>query len=216
MTRKLLIVCVALLFFSLGAVAQQQTIEKRSEIPFAFKEFKDAKVLQPFGRYVKAKANIMLKNAALCYTENGKILQAYAKGILGVEFDSVKYMKVDSLAMGKVIASKNYNYLVCVTTIDMDQYKQETHGDENLPFFNIEELGTFLNLENDPRNMKTGYPLKDTYYFIARGQVIPAMESKFKKAVRPERKSDFKKLMGDRFWSWKDEKSLTQLLDFLP
>ena len=32
----------------------------------------------------------------------------------------------------------------------------------------------------------------------------------------PGQKQAFKVLMGNRFWSWKDEESLKMLLDFLP
>ena len=46
----------------LPIAAQQQKADVRSHTIFAFPEFKEAKVLQPFGRFTKAKANILLKN----------------------------------------------------------------------------------------------------------------------------------------------------------
>ena len=197
------------------AVAQQQIEQKRSLIPFVFPEFKDAKVLQTFGRSVKAKANIMLRNGALCYLDGDKILQAYTRNIIGVEFDSVRYMKVDS-AMGRVVAQKGYNYLLCVTTVDMNKYRAETTGGENLPFFEIDELNVFIDLQRDVRDADKGLPLEDKYYFSIMGDVIPANQSHFEKYVRPELKSKFRELMENRIWSWKEEKDLVELLDYLP
>ena len=139
--------------------------------------------------------------------------------ILGVRFDSVEYKRVGE-QMGVVVAQRGYNFLVRVTTIDKKKYQEETRGGENLPFFEIlpeQGGGFFMELDREPlREYEQGIPLKNTYYFLARGVEIPAVESKFKKHVRPEMKRAFKTLMEDRFWSWRDEKSLTQLLMYLP
>ena len=59
-------------------------------------------------------------------------------------------------------------------------------------------------------------PLCDTYYFSVKGRIIRANETEFKKVMDPGQKQAFKVLMGNRFWSWKDEESLKMLLDFLP
>jgi len=53
-----------LLLLGLGtAQAQQLQEEQRSERQLVFADFRDAKVLQTFGRLVKAKANILYKNS---------------------------------------------------------------------------------------------------------------------------------------------------------
>ena len=213
--KKLCLSCLIALLCAFTMQAQQQLERKRSLIPFVYPEFRDAKVLQTFGRSVQAKANILLRNGALCYLEGDKILQAYTQNILGVEFDSVRYMKVDS-AMGRVVAQKGYNYLLCVTRVDMDKYRAETTGGENLPFFEIDELNVFIEMQHDVRDEDKGLPLEDEYYFSIMGQVIPANESKFEKFVRPELMKQFKELMENRVWSWKEEEDLVELLDYLP
>ncbi len=213
--RKLL--CLLLLLAAaVPASAQQQTADKRSHQLFVFKEFKDAKVLQPFGRSTTAKANIFYKNGALCFMQDGKIMQAYTNNVLGVEFDSLQYKKVDDTCMGLVVASKGYNYLLRVTTIDMKQYKAETEGGDNLPFFEIPDIGAFVEIDGESFEYDKGYPLDDKYYFSIQGQIIPANETQFKKFVRPEMKEAFKNLMNDRLWSWRDESSLKQLFNYLP
>ncbi len=213
--KKSILTIVLLLALTPRLAAQQQLEDKRSESPFAFAEFRDAKVLQPFGRFVRAKANILLRHSTLCYKEGDKVKQAYVKNILGVEFDSVKYVKVDS-AMARVIATKNYNQLVCVTTIDMRRYEAETYGGDRLPYFFLEEMGSVIEIDSDKHGDAKGFPLKDKYYFIIKGRPYAANERVIKKQIRPDMKLAFKNLMADRFWSWSDPESLKQLLEYLP
>ena len=60
MKTKLKTIILALLaaFAALPANAQQDQGDKRTKIIFAFPEFREAKVIQPFGRYTTAKVNI--------------------------------------------------------------------------------------------------------------------------------------------------------------
>ncbi len=214
MKRFFLLLITGLL--ALQSQAQQQAIEVRTHSIFAFPEFKEAKILQPFGRYTKAKANILLKKSTLCFVKEDKIMEAYVQNILGVEFDSVKYMKLNESQMGRVVAQKGYNYLLCVTTINMTKLKAETEGGDNLPFLDIPDAGAFFEIDGQAFEFDKGYPLSDKYYFSIRGKVIPANETAFKKHVRPEMKTAFKRLMHDKFWSWNDAGSLSQLFTYLP
>lgn len=212
---------IFIILFALSDTLQAQQVQeiRRSESPYVFPEFKEAKILQPFGRFVKAMANIFYSDAALVYKdEQGQTRKAYVKNILGVEFDSVKYVKVDSM-MGRVVQEKGYNRLVRVTRIDRARYERETRGGENLPFFEIDLMGSpfFANLESaEMREEDLHLPLQDKYYFICRGEAIPAVEREIKKRVRPEMKNAFKRLMHDPFWSWQDERSLKMLMEYLP
>lgn len=216
---KRLLTVFALCALVMSAAAQQATVLQRSKTIFQFDDFRVGRVLQPFGRYVNDTLNILLKDASLCFRRGDKIYAANVSHILGVRFDSVEYKRVGE-QMGVVVAQRGYNFLVRVTTIDKKKYQEETRGGENLPFFEIlpeQGGGFFMELDREPlREYEQGIPLKNTYYFLARGVEIPAVESKFKKHVRPEMKRAFKTLMEDRFWSWRDEKSLTQLLMYLP
>ncbi len=204
-----------LLLTVLPLSAQQQTADVRTHSIFAFPEFSDAKVLQPFGRYTKAKANILLKNSTLCFVKDDKVMEAYVQNVLGVEFDSIRYMKVDDRCMGRVVASKGYNYLLEVTTIDAKKLQAETTGGDNLPFLDIPDAGAFFEIDGQAFEFDKGYPLTHRYYFSIMGKIIKANESAFKPYVRPEMKKAFKNLMADHFWSWNDIPSLTQLFAYL-
>ena len=215
---KRIIIPLLMMLLAMPLFAQQSKELRRSQSALYFPEFKDAKILQPFGRSTKAKANILLKNGALCYLENDTIMQAYTQNILGVEFDSVKFVKVDETQMGRVVATKGFNQLLCVTKVNMRKYKEETEGGENLPYLEIVDTGAFFEIDSDSqlREYDKGIPLQDEYYFYVKGVIVPAVESKFKKYVRPEMAKAFKNLMADRWWSWEDEVSLKQLLPYLP
>ncbi|MDO4929697.1 MAG: hypothetical protein Q4E59_01030 [Bacteroidales bacterium] len=214
---KKLFLYLMLFCLSLPMMAQQQLGDKRTHSIFAFSDFKDAKVLQPFGRYTTAKANILLKNSTLCFLQDDKtVMEAYVDNVLGVEFDTVTYMRLDDNQMGKVIAKKGYNYLLCVTTINMSKLYDEREGGDNLPFFEITDVGAFFEIDGQAFESNKGYPLTDKYYFSIQGTIIPANETQFKKYVRPEMKSAFKRLMNDKFWSWSDPASLAELFTYLP
>lgn len=214
----LLFACCSLL----PLAAQQQQEELRAHSQLLFPEFRNAKVLQTFNRRVKAKANILYKNAALCYLDekDNKVYQAVNKSIVGVEFDSIRYMKVNEVAMGRVIAQQGQNLLLCVTTIDMQRYKAQTGGGSDLPFFEIDMAGLGLNQLMDLSGAEQldnhGYPLKQEYYFMLKGRVVEARERRIKKEVLPEMKEAFKNLMNDRWWSWKDPASLSKLFIYFP
>lgn len=208
------IACSLLALLSLPLSAQQLQEERRSKIPFAFTEFKEAKVNQPFGRYTKAKINFRLWDGALCFIDTEEnVRRAYVKNILSVDVDSVRYMKVDSV-FGQVIASQNYNFLVRVTLIDKKAWGQEV---TELNEMMANGGGTFkwsiLDLEEKAAQ---GYILKDEYYFILRGNIVRARESYIKKQISPEYKEAFKTLMADRWWSWHDPQCLAKLLMYFP
>ena len=217
MKQQFVILLLALLS-ALPASAQQALVMKRSQTPLLYPEFREAKILQPFGRFVTAKANIILKDGSLVYLDDktGKVMRAYVSNIIGVNFgDSVRYLKVDSV-MARVVAEKNYNYLLCNTHVNMKLYREETDGTRGMDFFDMPDTGVFLNLDSQKRNDDNGIPLTDTYYFSIKGTIIKANESEFKKFVSKDQMQAFKVLKENRFWSWRDAESLKMLLDFLP
>ncbi len=215
--KKILFLLIALAFsFAAPANAQQNQQLRRSRSIFLYPEFQKAKIRQSFGRFVEAEANIYLKDASLVYKENGKIMRAYTKGIFGVTFaDTAEYVKVDSV-MARVVAKKGFNSLLCKTTVNMARYREEESGGSGMDFFEMSDFNVFMNMNDDQRDDDLGIPLQDKYYFSVKGFIVPANESDFKKSMNPAKEAQFKELMKDRFWSWRDPKSLQMLLDFLP
>ena len=209
MKRWLLTLCF-IIVSAVAAMAQQGQVERRSKTLFVFPEFKEAVVQQTFGRSIKAKANIYLGEGTLIYIDakTGKKMRAYLSNIVGVTFDdTIRYMRVDSI-MARVVAQRGYNILLRHTYVDKKRLQDERVRDLNFEMSGVIYL--------DKRDDEQGYPLTDRYYFIVRGETIPANESAFKRFVGKDQKQAFKVLMGNRFWSWKDPESLMMLFDFLP
>ena len=219
MKLKLITLLTFLLLLPHATLAQQSKKQERSATPFAHAEFKRAKILQPFGKFVWAEANIYLKDASLCFMENDTIKKAFVDKVIAVQFDSVTYRKVEKNQMGLVIAEKNYNSLIRVRTIDMKQYTEETDGTQNAAYLDFDGIGrmesTFIDLNNSPF-LEEGFPVKDKYYFIVKGKCVVANESHIEREVSKQHMDEFKKLMRDQWWSWRDEASLKMLLEFLP
>ena len=219
MNYKHLITFALLLLLPNLLFAQQSKKQERSSTPFANSEFKRAKILQPFGKFVWADANIYLKDASLCFMDGDTIKKAYVDKVIAVQFDSATYRKVEDGQMGLVVAEKNYNSLVRVRTIDMKQYTEEHDGTQNAAYFEFDGLGrmgnAFIDLNNAPF-LEEGYPVKDKYYFIVKGKCVVANESHIEREVSKKHMNDFKTLMRNRWWSWRDEESLKMLLEYLP
>lgn len=51
-------------------------------------------------------------------------------------------------------------------------------------------------------------------FFVVKGEAIPAAEKIVKKSIRADKRNDFKELMKNRKWSWKDANSLKVLVDY--
>lgn len=220
--KRIALLSTLLLWVCISLFAQQAQEDLRTDRQLVFPHFREAKVLQTFNRSIKVKANIMYRNAALCFIDesDGKIRQAFTNNIVGVEFDSIRYVKVDTVSMGLVVAEQGYNRLLAVTTIDMKRYKELTGGNTDLPFVSLDMGGMgmdqFIDLSGAEQQANKGYPLRRDYFFYLKGRIVPAKERLIKKEVDPKMKTAFKNLMADRWWSWKDEKSLSQLLMYFP
>jgi len=207
----------------LPAFGQQAQEDLRTDRQLVFPTFRQAKVLQTFGRFVTAKANVLYRDGALCFIDpaDGKVRKVANASVLGAVFDdSIRYERVEGATMGRVVAAQGVNKLLCVTTIDMDRYRELTSGSTDLPFVSLDSGGAlpdvFMDLSGTEQRANKGFPLKRTYYFSLRGKIVPAKERMVKKEVRDDMKLAFKNLMEDRWWSWQDEKSLQRLLMFFP
>ena len=78
--------------------------------------------------------------------------------------------------MGRVVARQGYNYLLCVTTVNMNLLKEETYSSNSAGFFDLDipsasgvNVNTFFELDRDKRDSDVGYPLQNKYYFLAIG-----------------------------------------------
>lgn len=212
--KKFAIIAVALLYIA-AAHAQQAQEEKFSSSPYVFSNFMDANIKFAFGGKGKAKANIFLRDASLIFLKNNTKMKANLVNVVEVAFGDTVYRKTGE-QLGRVIAHNDSNYLVEVTTVDIDAIREAERSNQNTRFLDLPEFNIFIETEGDyfGNTIEQRFPLKSVYYFIKNGQPFRASENEFRKHLLKNRKKDFKELMKDRYWSWKDPESLSKLLTY--
>lgn len=213
--KKTILSLFALLWVSGATMAQQAQVERRSKIPFAYKDFKDGNIEFAFGKDKIYKANIFLKDASLLYKNDTTVMKANLFGVISVDFGDALYRKTGD-RMGKVIEQKGEVFLTVVTTIDTDRMREDARSGRNSTFLDLPEFNLFIDTNADywAEGEGSSWPLKDEYFFVVKGEAIPAAEKIVKKSIRADKRNDFKELMKNRKWSWKDANSLKVLVDY--
>lgn len=213
--KRLTAFTVAVLLCCATATAQQAQVEKRTSIPYAYKDFRKATVEFSFGKDKVYDANIFLKDGSLLYKKDTTVMKAELFGVISVDFGDAKYRKT-GLRMGKILAQKGDVMLTVVTTIDTGRMQEDARSGRNSTFLDLPEFNLFVETNADywAGNEGVTWPLKDEYFFIVNGETIQAAEKIIKKRIRSDKKSDFKELMKNRKWSWRDAKSLEVLIDY--
>lgn len=213
--KKTILFLFALLWVSGATMAQQAQVERRSKIPFAYKDFKDGNIEFAFGKDKIYKANIFLKDASLLYKNDTTVMKANLFGVISVDFGDALYRKTGD-RMGKVIEQKGEVFLTVVTTIDTDRMREDARSGRNSTFLDLPEFNLFIDTNADylAEGEGSSWPLKDEYFFVVKGEAIPTAEKIVKKSIRADKRNDFKELMKNRKWSWKDANSLKVLVDY--
>ena len=213
--KKTILFLSALLWVSGATMAQQAQVERRSKIPFAYKDFKDGNIEFAFGKDKIYKANIFLKDASLLYKNDTTVMKANLFGVISVDFGDALYRKTAD-RMAKVIEQKGEVFLTVVTTIDTDRMREDARSGRNSTFLDLPEFNLFIDTNADywAEGEGSSWPLKDEYFFVVKGEAIPAAEKIVKKSIRADKRNDFKELMKNRKWSWKDANSLKVLVDY--
>lgn len=213
--KKTILFLFALLWVSGATMAQQAQVERRSKIPFAYKDFKDSNIEFAFGKDKIYKANIFLKDASLLYKNDTTVMKANLFGVISVDFGDALYRKTGD-HMGKVIEQKGEVFLTVVTTIDTDRMREDARSGRNSTFLDLPEFNLFIDTNADywAEGEGSSWPLKDEYFFVVKGEAIPAAEKIVRKSIRADKRNDFKELMKNRKWSWKDANSLKVLVDY--
>lgn len=214
MKKTILLLAIALAAAT-GAEAQQAQVVKRSKTPCAYKDFRDGSVEFLFGKPKTYKANVFLRDASLVYMQDGKVMKANLGSVSQVTFGNDVYRRTGD-RLGKLVAENDSVALTDVITIDATKMSDDARSGVNSAFLDMPEFGVFVATDADywGRDDAVGFPLKDEYFFIVKGQVVPANEKAVKKRVRADRKADYKELMKNRRWSWRDAKSLEVLLSY--
>ncbi len=204
--------------------AQQAQEEERTAVPYEYPAFREATVTMMFGSRKNVKANIYLDGSKFYFMQDDKPIEADLSNIHRVAFGDSIYMPVDN-RMARIVAEDSSKMLVCVRTIDLYEMKGRSDGfggrdqsGEGLPFFQIDINGVLgmVELNNSEAQEKARmFPLKREYFFLLDGDIVPAKERPVMSRYSKTERKRLRELTENRFWSWRDENSLVQLLHIL-
>lgn len=210
-------------FLSLPLLGQQVQEEETTPIPYAFPQYRKATVTMMFGSKKEVMGNIYLDGSKFYFLKDSIAIEAGLSNISRVAFGDTLYMPVDT-SLARIVATKDNKMLICIRTIDKYKMKGSNDGihgadkrGEGMAFFQLDMFSSMGFIELNPDNVDKSrlFPLKREYYFILDGEIIPAKERPVMKRYTKTQRKVLKGMTENRFWSWKDEQSLVQLLDLL-
>lgn len=223
MNKKMLLSLFAPALFLVPVRAQQAQEEERVKIPFEFPAYREATVTMMFGSKKQVEGNIYLDGSKFYYLRNGKPIEADLFNIHRIQFGDTVYIPVDTMA-ARIVAQKGDNMLVCLKTIDRRkmQGRNDAPGSdkrgEGMAYFQLDMFSSmgFMELNNmeEEKNARL-FPLKREYYYFLNGQLVPAKEGNVMKRYDKAQRKSLRVITENRRWSWKDENSLVQLLEYL-
>ena len=169
--KKTILFLFALLWVSGATMAQQAQVERRSKIPFAYKDFKDGNIELAFGKDKIYKANIFLKDASLLYKNDTTVMKANLFGVISVDFGDALYRKTGD-RMGKVIEQKGEVFLTVVTTIDTDRMREDARSGRNSTFLDLPEFNLFIDTNADywAEGEGSSWPVERRIFFRGKGR----------------------------------------------
>lgn len=204
--------------------AQQAQEEELSKIPFEYPGYRDATVTMMFGSKKQVKGNIYLDGSKFYFLQGKKPIEADLYNINRIQIGDTTYMPVDTMA-ARIVAQVGNKMLVCIKTIDKKKMKgrNDARGEndrrgEGMAYFQLDMLSAmgFMELNNSEVEKKAKlFPLKKEYFYFLDGQKVPAKENPVMKRYDKAKRKSLRVITENRMWSWKDENSLKQLLEFL-
>lgn len=210
-------------FLCLPVFSQQVQEEETTPIPYAFPQYRKATVTMMFGSKKEVMGNIYLDGSKFYFLKDSIAIEAGLSNVSRVAFGDTLYMPVDT-SLARIVATEDNKMLICIRTIDKYKMKGSNDGiqgedkrGEGMAFFQLDMFSSMGFIELSPENIdKTKlFPLKREYFFIIDGEIIPAKERPVMKRYTKAQRKVLKGMTENRFWSWKDEQSLTQLLKLL-
>lgn len=207
MKRQLLMLFVAMM----GVAAQAQVKTTKLAV---YPEFKPATIKLVDGRILKQPlANVFLKNGALLYVSNGKVMEANMKNINTVDFEDRHYVKIDSL-LTYVVGNVGTNLLYRTQVIDVDAYNRNLRNNVNIT--NL-DFGSLIQYTTIDLSTEDDYllPLIDLYYYQYNGKIIRVHERDIWRVLPKDKRRLFKTIVGKDDFSWTNQESLMELLKYI-
>ncbi len=212
MKNILLTILLSLTSFQL---TRAQILDGRTNDITVFHNFIPATILLESGKTNRQReANIFLKNGALIYKSQGKVMQANMNVIKNVLFGKKLFVKIDD-RLAEIVDSCGDNKLALIRQINIDGLNTEILNNSTITSIDItasEHIG-ITRTEVEPDQL--AYPVDEIYYFIVNGKPILAHERDAKRAAGRKRQEAYERVISDRHFKWTQQESLMEVLKVL-
>ena len=192
-----------------------QIIDGRTNDITLFHDFTPATILLESGQINRQReTNIFLKNGALIYKSQGKVMQANMNVIKNVLVGKRLFMKIEG-KLAEIVDSCGENKLALIRQINIDGLNTEILNNStitSIDFTASEHIG-ITRTEANPDQL--AYPVDDIYYFIVNGKPILAHERDAKRAVGRKNKEAYERVISERHFKWTQKESLMEVLKVL-
>lgn len=195
--------------------ADAQIIDGRTNDITLFHAYQPALILLESGKANRQReANVFLKNGALIYKSQGKVMQANMDVVKAVLFGETRFIKVAG-KLAEVVDSCGENALVLVRQINIDGLNMEILNNSTITSVDITGSEYIGITRTDVSPDQLAYPVDDIYYFMINGKPVLAHERDARRAAGRKRQEAYEKVINDRHFKWTQRESLMEVLKVL-
>lgn len=211
--QKLFLITTLLLALTSQAIRAQIVDGRTNDVTF-FHDYQPATILLASGKLNRqAAANIFLKNGALIYKSQGKVMQANMDVVSRVMFGERQFMKVDN-KLAEVVDSCGENLLVMVSLINMEGLNTEILNNSTIT--NISTGANHIGVTRvDASPESLNYPVDEIYYFVVNDKIVLAHERDARRAAGRKKLRAYETLTSPYSFRWTDRNCLMEILKLL-
>lgn len=167
--------------------------------PFLNQRFDVATVYTGFVNVTKTQVpcNIHIGNQTLWYAKDDTLMEANPGSVLRVEFRDGTYIPINQSLFGKIVKEDEAGKVIRVREVDQKEMEERAKSASNLGIFlldgpsmltqSIDLMGQYVaKPEEQP------LPVKDTFYYLFKGQLFEANETNILAHIDPARKREYR------------------------
>lgn len=224
MTCKWMCILVVYLVATFQLFAQSFT--PTTTWPYLYEDFLDGTVFLSEGQGEKLmKLNVHLQHSTLHYVEGDKVMQLNPRNVESIRIGNDRFVYMDG-GLVRLVKAKEGLSLVKLVKADMAALSKNSSGAYGMSTdvsavdqLSSIQLGGISNLSHTQmkleRNDGKDLPVEEDYYFVwGDNKVVKATRKEVEKSLDDDGKAKLKAFVKQNKIKWKNEESLSQLLEF--
>lgn len=221
MKKGLLFICFIALSVS-GISAQKY--DPTTNWPYLYEHFQEGTIYFADNSKIKAKVNVHMLNSVLHYLKGELIYQIEPKDLIRVDIGDKYFIYVDN-TLARIVHNSGVNLVTSITKGDFEALfrssgaygmSSTTSATRDLSSLEIGGLAnnnhTTMMIEKE--NGKV-LPLRQDYFLIIDGVSYSASKRALERELPDPQKQKLKEFLKANRMKWKDEKMLSDLIDYL-